>query len=235
MNAFSGSRELFIFVPFLLYNCTGFPLNISECNTETKGNHCTIPSCYGLIEDELLQGKKDGLSHLSSEQDFHARAPQIDSSGSSFSKNHVVLHRQNAHSHIGRCTSKPLILSGSSEPFHGKSHELNLVGQNTALSNCSSADPIETEGRKVKACMYSPYTVSSASELMVRLSRHEYVLDGVPNSSWSGPFLLVPPSGSSTVFVPQSSSNSALIISVTSSALAGSFTGRTQAIAFQPR
>lgn len=235
MDAFSGARELFIYVPFLLYNCTGFPLNISECNSEMKGSHCTIPSCYVLVEDECLQGRKDGLSHLSFDQDSHLRAPHIISSGSSSSKNNVLLSRRDATSHLGRVISKPLILSSSSGPLQEQSDKHDLVCQKASFDKCSSTDSIDTGRGEVKACMYSPHGVSSANEIMVRVSRHEFVMENASHSTWSRPFLLIPPSGSSTVFVPQSSSNSALIISVTSSDVAGSFAGRTQAIAFQPR
>ncbi|KAJ6776637.1 PROTEIN SORTING-ASSOCIATED PROTEIN putative (DUF1162)-RELATED, partial [Salix koriyanagi] len=235
MDAFSGARELYIYVPFLLYNCTGFPLNISECNSEMKGSHCTIPSCYVLVEDECLQGRKDGLSHLSFDQDSHSRAPHIVGSGSSSSKNNVFLSRRNTTLHLGRSISKPLILSGSSGPFQEQSYKHDLVCQKASFDKCSSTDSIDTGHGEVKACMYSPHGVSSADEIMVRVSRHEYVMENASHSTWSRPFLLIPPSGSSTVFVPQSSSNSALIISVTSSDVAGSFAGRTQAIAFQPR
>ncbi|CAK7357552.1 unnamed protein product [Dovyalis caffra] len=235
MDAFSGARELFIYVPFLLYNCTGFPLNISDCNSEMKGSHFTVPSCYVLVEDELIQGKKDGLSYLSSDQDLLSRATQIVSSGSSSLKNHIAIPRRDATLHLGTCVSKPQILSGSSGPFQERSDKHDLVCQKASLDKCSNTYSIDTRHGEVKACMYSPHGVSSVNEIMVRVSRHEYVMENFSNSSWSTPFLLVPPSGSSTVLVPQSSSNSALIISVTASDVAGSFAGRTQAIAFQPR
>lgn len=243
MDAFSGARELFIFVPFLLFNCAGFPLNISESTAEMKGSHCTISCCYDMVEQEL-QGKKCGLSLLSSDKDSFAKAPQIDGPGSFYSKDHIVSASKNASSHLGRFISKHLILSGSSKPFHDQQDELDLIGQKASLKKCYSAestlkdsDLIDTQRGKVKACMYSPHAISSANEIIVRVSRclPEYAVENVPNSSWSGPFVLVPPSGSSTVFVPQSSPNAAFIISVTSSALAGPFAGRTQAITFQPR
>ncbi|KAK0593755.1 hypothetical protein LWI29_009968 [Acer saccharum] len=85
--------------------------------------------------------------------------------------------------------------------------------------------------------MYSPLPVSTASEILVRVSwcLNGCVTQNVPNSSWSGPFPLVPPSGSTSVTVPQPSSNAAFIISVTASGLTGPFAGRTRAITFQPR
>ncbi|XVF60869.1 hypothetical protein PTKIN_Ptkin08bG0082800 [Pterospermum kingtungense] len=48
-------------------------------------------------------------------------------------------------------------------------------------------------------------------------------------------FPLLPQSGSTTILVPQPSSNAMFILSVTSSAIAGPFAGRTRAITFQPR
>lgn len=72
MDAVSGSRELFISVPFLLYNCTGFPLALSSSANEIKGYNCIIPSCYDLDEKDVLAKKKDGLSLIFSDQNLPA-------------------------------------------------------------------------------------------------------------------------------------------------------------------
>lgn len=72
MDAVSGSRELFISVPFLLYNCTGFPLALSSPANEIKGYNCIIPSCYDLDEKNALAEKKDGLSIIFSNQKLPA-------------------------------------------------------------------------------------------------------------------------------------------------------------------
>lgn len=72
MDAVSGSRELFISVPFLLFNCTGFPLALSSSGNEMKGFSCIIPSCYDLDEKNVLVKKKDGLSLILSDQDVPA-------------------------------------------------------------------------------------------------------------------------------------------------------------------
>lgn len=227
MDAFSGAREIFIFAPFLLYNCTGLPFHISESAPETKGNHYAIPSCY-LIEQEL-QEMKDGLSLLSSDQDSCA------------GNNQFILLGKNANPHLGKFMCKPSVLSGSS--FFGQSDNPDLGGKksssimwSTGKPTSKDSDPVDAERGKVKACMYSPRVISSSSEIMVRIRRclPEHV-EKESNSSWSEPFLLVPPSRSSIILVPQSSPNAAFIISVTSSALAGSFVGRTRAITFQPR
>ena len=58
MDAFSRARELFLFVPFLLYNCIGFPLSITISTNEVKENVCTIPSCYSFVDRDLFEIKK---------------------------------------------------------------------------------------------------------------------------------------------------------------------------------
>ncbi|CAI8593685.1 unnamed protein product [Vicia faba] len=64
---------------------------------------------------------------------------------------------------------------------------------------------------KVVPCMYSPSPSSPVNDVLVK------------------------PSGSSTICVPQLASNSAFILAVTSISVAEPFVGRTNAISFQPR
>lgn len=215
MDAFSGARELCIFVPFLLYNCTGFSLIVSDSANEMKGNDCTIPSCYTLVEREVHVGRKDGLSLLSSDMDASTTTPVIASLRNSSSKEHIISTRKNVDTDSQRFQSKPMISSGSSTIIHEQSDKL--------------------DSGKVKACMYSPNPNPSESETMVRVRRSECLVENTLNSSWSSPFSLVPPSGSCSVLVPQPSTNAAFILSVTSSAVDGPFAGRTRAITFQPR
>ncbi|BFG24048.1 hypothetical protein CerSpe_103220 [Prunus speciosa] len=247
LDAFSGARELFIFVPFLLYNCTGFPLVISEASSEMKGVSCSVPSCYDMAEQELLQGKKDGLSLVSSSHHLHATDSH--GLGSSLSRSHIVSVRENANPHKEIFLSKPLNPSKSQENFQELSSKSDLDRQNSLLNssqNQSSSSCQLTlkdsnfngyERGRARACMFSPNPVSSAGEVTVRASRclPEYLTENMPNSLWSSPFSLVPPSGSTTVLVPQPSSNAAFMLSVTSSAVAAPFAGRTSAITFQPR
>lgn len=66
------------------------------------------------------------------------------------------------------------------------------------------------------------------------LSRHvPSVMENFPKHSWSAPFSLVPPTGSTSVLVPQPSKVSGYVLSV--SAVAAPFSGRTKVITFQPR
>lgn len=215
MDAFSGARELHIFVPFLLYNCTGFSLIVSDSGNEMKGNNFTIPSCYTLVEREVHLSRKDGLSLLSSDKDASATTPVTAGLRNSSSKEHIVSTRKNVNKDSQRFQSKPTISSFSSTIIHEQSDK--------------------HDSGKVKACMYSPNPSPSESETMVRVRRAEYFAENTLNSSWSSPFCLVPPSGSCSVLVPQQSTHAAYILSVTSSALNGPFAGRTRAITFQPR
>ncbi|KAI9153087.1 hypothetical protein LWI28_005759 [Acer negundo] len=249
MNAFSGAREVFISVPFLLYNCTGFPLIVSHSTGENKGSGCTVACSYDLVEQELQEGKKDGLSLLSLDQDTHVGAPETDGQGNSLLKNHIVSTRKNVNPDLREFLNKPLISHRFDELFPEQSNRHDFGGQKASVysvdnrlclsrqSSLKETDFINNGPGKVQACMYSPLPVSTASEILVRVSRclTGCVTQNVPNSSWSGPFPLVPPSGSTSVSVPQPSSNAAFIISVTASSLTGPFAGRTRAITFQPR
>lgn len=89
--------------------------------------------------------------------------------------------------------------------------------------------------KKANPCMYSPGQISSSGEILVRLSRclPDTVSKEIPSSLWSSPFLLVPPTGSTSVVVPQLCGNAGYLVSV--SAVAAPFSGKTKIITFQPR
>ncbi|XP_059429987.1 uncharacterized protein LOC132163636 isoform X3 [Corylus avellana] len=247
IDGFSGARELFIFVPFLLYNCTGFPLLISESADDMKRVGCIIPSCYDMVEQELLLGKKDGLSLLLSSHDSQAMAPP--SLRCSSPENHIVSTRENVDLHSAIFFIKPLISSNSLTKSCKISNKIDIDTQKAFLNSSKdslgsssllisrNSNSVGHENEKVRACMYCPNPISSTNEVMVRVSRFlpECLAENMPNSSWSSPFFLVPPSGSTTILVPKSSSNAASLISVTSNTVDGPFAGRTNAITFQPR
>ena len=123
------------------------------------------------------------------------------------------------------------------ESQHDSLYSKNRLSSSHAELNSRNSNFTGYEHEKVVACIYSPASFSTDNELMVRVGRahSEYVSENIPEFLWSSPFLLVPPSGSTTVLVPQSAPNSAYMISVTSSAVAGPLTGRSTAIIFQPR
>ncbi|KZV50783.1 hypothetical protein F511_11560, partial [Dorcoceras hygrometricum] len=175
MDTLSGAREIIISVPFLLYNCTGFSLALSNSFSETNGFSC-IPSSYNLDEQSMLVKRKDGLGLICPSQDLPATGSTCESN-------------------------------------------LNVVG-----SGCT----------KVIAYLFSPDPNSYSGDIMVQLGRClSPVQESYPKCSWSSPFSLVPPTGSTDVLVPQPFSTSGYVISVC--AVAAPFSGRTKIITFQPR
>ncbi|KAL0336665.1 UNVERIFIED_CONTAM: hypothetical protein Sradi_4878400 [Sesamum radiatum] len=104
----------------------------------------------------------------------------------------------------------------------------------TSETNSETPNLVGSGCRKVTACLFSPDPHSYSGEITVKLSRHlPSVLENFPKRSWSAPFSLVPPTGSTTVLVPQPSMASGCMLSV--SAMAAPFSGRTKIITFQPR
>ncbi|KAK9110206.1 hypothetical protein Sjap_018266 [Stephania japonica] len=225
VDALCGARELCISVPFLLYNCTGLPLAIAGFGNEIEGNSFSIPSCYHLVELDKLLSKKHGLAHVLSEQDSHKHCFT--------SKNNPLALRES--SRLRGQMSLSMGFTTRDSVAHSLEHK-----SGTSQLQASECDKefvvMDSVNRTAKACIYSPHPSSSASELMVRLSLclSESNTGDATNSVWSSSFFLVPPSGSTSVVVPQTSTSGAFIISATSSQLSP-FSGRTRAITFQPR
>ncbi|KAK4756247.1 hypothetical protein SAY87_006374 [Trapa incisa] len=212
MDAFSGARELFIFVPFLLYNCLGFPLELADSAGEVAAETiCTIPSCYDLIEQEPIEMKMDGLGLLSSAEDYSSTTKHLSANSS------VISIRGMMSMPSDRVDASFLRLQRKND----KENMENLFGNN--------------EQGKFGIFAYAPKSSSVASDNMVKVRRNlpEYVKQ--VGFSWSDPFPLDPASGSITVFVPQQIQNGAYVVSVTSTALSEPFRGHTRAISFQPR
>ncbi|KAI3958319.1 hypothetical protein MKW98_011007 [Papaver atlanticum] len=240
MDAFCGSRELSISAPFLLYNCTGYPLTIAESGAEMKGNGCTIPSCYYLFDEDQNLAKQDGLS-VFSQEDSLANPQNIDHFSSSFSKNHTVSLRENLDLHSQRFLNRNFNSVDSSAQFIEYTEYPDSVPSRSSQLKLSAEGnrgvSVDADNKRVKACMYSPQSSSSEGEPMVKLATclPECVTESNRSSMWSSPFFLVPSSGSTVVIVPRAFTSRALIISVTSSLVAGPFSSRTRAITFQPR
>ncbi|TKY59210.1 putative vacuolar protein sorting-associated protein 13A [Spatholobus suberectus] len=237
MDAYSGSRELFFFVPFILYNCAGFPLCVTEATGETNERGFVIPSYCDIGENETLSYKKDGLSLLTSSHEIPAEVPR---NPRSYMKNHTISCREdgsaniigNYHKNLGKQQSKSdsIFRNSSSGRLKGMlSSRIQSTWKDSGSGN--------HEQEKVRPCIYSPSPDSSVNDVFVKISRcfPEDVKEQWPYSLWSNPFSLLPPSGSSTILVPQLTSNSAFILAVTSNSVAEQYAGRTNTITFQPR
>lgn len=232
MDALSGARELFLFVPFLLYNCVGFPFDLADSVGEVAAdNMCTIPSCYDLIEHEPIQMKMDGLGLLSSNQDYSLTTEHLSANSSVISIRRLmntpsagvdssVLHlqRKNYKENVGE-------LFGFSS---NRTYPINPT-------DFKDSSIVNNERGKVGVFAYAPKSSSVTIDNMVKIRRKlpEHVKQ--LGFSWSDPFPLDPASGSTTVLVPQQIQNGAYVVSVTSTALSEQFKGHTRAISFQPR
>ncbi|CAA7023283.1 unnamed protein product [Microthlaspi erraticum] len=231
MDVTCGAREVFIFVPFLLYNCTGTPLIVSDCTNEAKV-HSVIPSCYNLIEQHFVKSQKVGLGILTSGKDLLDKVPIADSPSSPSSS-----ERSNTAFSNERFVDKHVTPSTRQVPLAYPKDSATVRKRSLSSKSLREVCFQGNESGKVKACIYSPCPISRASDSMIRVKRD---LPGSDNSNspyslWSTPFPVVPPTGSTNVVVPQPSPGESSLLSVTCSILGGALAGRTQAIAFQPR
>ncbi|XP_024632124.1 uncharacterized protein [Medicago truncatula] len=239
MDAYSGSRELIIFVPFILYNCMGFPLCVKEASSETDERGFVIPSYYDAGVNETFSDKKDGLSLLASNNGLHA---SVSREPRSYLDSHTISCRRddnpnsvffgNYRGNLGRQKRK------SNSSFQSSSFgRLKNTLSSGVQSTWNYSGSCNNEHERVVPFMYSPSPTSSVNDIFVKMSGcfSKDARDHMPYSLWSNSFSLLPQSGSSTIFVPHLTSNSAFILAVTSISVAEPYGGRTNAIAFQPR
>ncbi|VFQ74897.1 unnamed protein product [Cuscuta campestris] len=237
MDAFSGARELCISVPFLLYNCTWLPLVVSNAVNETKGHYCIVPSCYALDEKDLVPSKKDGLGLLSPDLDSDI-APLDNRLPISVDSHPITNSNENrSEKHSWPFLSSTVVhqYSHTHSMYSQKSSTLKSWSGPSSQSSLRSSDLLENESDKVNCCMFSPDSSFSSDETVVKVCRFlsPCITNHAPYSHWSNAFSLVPPTGSTSVIVPQPSKTSGYIMSV--SATAAPFSGRTKIISFQPR
>ncbi|KAL5726588.1 hypothetical protein ACHQM5_009620 [Ranunculus cassubicifolius] len=233
IDALCGARKLCIFVPYLLYNCTGLPINVAQVGDETKG--FTFPPCDELIEMDQHLSREHSPVLLRSKQELHASPPNIGNNiwNVSSVKQPISLP---ANHQSGKNT-------GNSWSDIRQVSSRNLKMQEIRFQTRFSADSengshlYAMESVTPKACMYFPRSTSSGGEHMVRLSvcMPHFLTDSKKRVMWSNPFYLVPSGASSCVIVPLVNTSAAYMLSATSIPLAGPLSGRTSAFIFQPR
>lgn len=72
MDAFCGARELLVSVPFLLYNCSGLPLTISNYDVERTEELFILHPCYHLTDK--LSAEKSGLGIFLTNEELSSSA-----------------------------------------------------------------------------------------------------------------------------------------------------------------
>lgn len=231
LDAFSGARAICISVPYMIYNCVGFPLVLSNSVNEIKGHNYIVPSCYDLDGHDQILGSKRGLSLLFSIMDRHKKPLDThEAKGSLKNPSPTETYDYEYYRTASNLMEKHDMHAGRAS-VSTTENDLSSSSQPNLKSDTKS--PVFAAIDCMKACMYSPSQKSN--EIMVKLSRcpSDSVTKSIPASLWSTPFSLVPPTGSSSVIVPQLSMNAGYLISV--SAFAAPFSGRTRIITFQPR
>ncbi|KAK1306903.1 hypothetical protein QJS10_CPA10g00690 [Acorus calamus] len=252
VDAYCNAREICLYVPFLIYNCSGLSLAIAHGSHGKQGHTYIFPPSYHFLGQEQLLTTKNGLA-IVSDQDTNVSTLNVDNLMNPLSQDPTISIRKNANLHFHRSQNQYFsdisrhsprqfqihVSENGEAPFEGPTgrgstrSRLNLSG----IVGSGSDRPDNEHGRKVKASIYSPIGSSPESELMVRLCAYfpECGMENNQNPAWSSPFYLIPPSGSNTVIIPRPHTTGAFVVSVTSSSLPGELTGRTRAISIQPR
>lgn len=259
LDAFCGSRELCLSVPFWLYNCSGLTLEAMDGDMDEKVDHRVVYSSYSDLKQEQLMTAKSGmaiacsdlLSTVGVDNDVTYRRGIYRENRDMPCKiwnhlpcrkiisNYVVAHGSTSGS-SGYFEDTSLGNSGFSS-FDGN-HRWPRKGDNMPFSNLEDGK-IEVSGKgidqipKFHTCMHSPAKGLQTSEatLRLRISQSKFVKDTTEGSAWSHPFSLNPPNGSTPVLIPQPFSTGAVIISAIRTPVLGACAGRTTAITFQPR
>ncbi|EEC82816.1 hypothetical protein OsI_27603 [Oryza sativa Indica Group] len=173
MDANSGARELYLSVPFLLYNCTDLLLTITESSCERNGSTLVIPSSFELDGQTRHLLGKNGLFLVSEDppiQSFANKIPQLDfaDGGSSYSNRTAANNTKDAPKECNK-EAKAYMFAPSG---HTPATEL-LVKLNASVPNSGT----ETTRRDWS----SPFLLVPASGSMNAT---------IPQSSSSGAFLV---------------------------------------------
>ncbi|ONK64446.1 uncharacterized protein A4U43_C07F26050 [Asparagus officinalis] len=252
MDVFSGAREIFLYVSFLLYNCTGLTLSIVDGNHEGKGTAEIIPSSYHLIEDEYLLSGKQGIPLISSGSESSAGALGVNS--------HTISIREKSSLHLHKLLTRHFPFPFTYRHYRDYSSSSYPDSAVTSVSSSVNGWPTKrllhysrnsekkdvvnenhhtqiASGGEVKPFMYCPLGHIPASVLIVKLCAHmpQCISGNVLCPTWSSPFPLVPESGSANVVIPKPNGSGAFLISASSIPVEGELSGRTRAITFQPR
>lgn len=231
MNSYSGAREVSIFVPFVLYNCTSVSLILTDSMTEKLERIFPVPSCYESPEEGLHRRTENGLGLVP--------VMDVEDNVCSSTRSCILSTRMFPDKSVSFFNSSGKVVSSVIMEINDTGVTSNLLHSRSVSKshiNLEQGNPKHLDV-KVKASMYFPKESASINEIFVRVSSCplEYGKDNIPNSSWSSPFCLSQPTDPTCVVIPHHSSNAAYAVSVTCGAISGPYVGRTKVIAFQPR
>ncbi|KAG0501172.1 hypothetical protein HPP92_001244 [Vanilla planifolia] len=184
---------------------------IEDRNHEHKGiAHIILPS-YQILEQEQVEDGKQGLASLTSQfksfQGFVSMEEKV---------------KQSSY----------LFLNSSMNGDRDKYPEYP-----SGKAGNSVESTVHSLSEEAMPYMYDPVDHIPAAELLVSLAASSNLIrdEKVHRMTWSAPFPLAPSSGSTNVTIPKSNATGAFLISATLITAMGELSGRTKAIAFQPR
>ncbi len=223
----SGIREIYVSVPFWIYNWSNLELAILDGDTDDLyGRQERLqpmamkdqPLKHKEHFDAMFRSLRPGLAGLQSSCEPH----EINMNYRHF-PNHALPIMTPKHSHCKRSHCKPSYM-----PY--------------PLEDCSERVGIHDDdgGIAIFPRMYSPVKGADASQHKLRIRvvqplHIEQVHRESGELSWSTPFNLELPNGTTTVTIPQPHSKGAYVLSVICIPTLGRCIGKTKTISFRPR
>jgi len=213
INMISGTREICISVPFWLYNCSSFNLAVIDGDVDAFSGRqkylakVTMDSCD---KEKQQTDTRPGLAILQTGE----QQPEEISFGW-FPERGI------------RFVSQRKILSNS-----------KLITADAQESMSLKGEILEDYWKLLVPHMYSPVKGTESSEHRLRARVVHPVHVETRNSieqSWSRPFSVDIPDGSSTLTVPRPQKQGAYVLSVICNPVLGSGAGKSKTVTFRPR
>lgn len=209
----SGTREICISVPFWLYNCSPFDLAVIDGDVDAFSGREKYLSRVSTESSEKEKQQTDTKPGLASLQTSELQGGEI--SFGWFPKRGA------------RFISQTKVLSSS-----------KLITAYAQESMSSKGENLDEYWRLLVPHMYSPVKGTESSEHRLRARVVHPVHMETRNSveqSWSRPFSVDIPDGTTTVTVPHPQKQGAYVLSVICNPVLGSGAGKSKTVTFRPR
>lgn len=213
INLISGTREICISVPFWLYNCSSFNLAVIDGDVDAFSGRQKYLARVRTQSSDKEKQQTDTRPGLASLQTGEQQAGEL--SFGWFPKRGV------------RFTSQRKTLSN-----------IRLITADAQESMSSKGENLDDYWRLLVPYMYSPVKGTESSEHRLRARVVHPVHMETRNSieqSWSRPFSVDIPDGTTTVTVPHPQKQGAYVFSVICNPVLGSGAGKSKTVTFRPR
>uniref|UniRef100_A0A7I4B673 Uncharacterized protein n=1 Tax=Physcomitrium patens TaxID=3218 RepID=A0A7I4B673_PHYPA len=218
INTITGIREICISVPFWLYNCSGFDLAVIDGDDVFFGRQKYLVKMLteDIVKEQQKPDLRRGLANLQTCED------QVEEICLGWFPKRAVR----------KFSQRP-----SNYSLHTSSNNALPSAESKELMLSDNVNLVDKWGLLVPQ-MYSPVkgTESSEHRLKVRVVRSVSMeTRSTMEQSWSRPFSVDIPDGTTTVKVPHPENQGAYVFSVICNPLLGFGAGRTKTVTFRPR